>query len=162
MTDGQSGRATLIQRPNTLKAKVGMGGNLSAEMRSAADRAVGTLATDYPALALTDINRMLQLLQSAKSDPARAADTLQAVHRIAHDMRGQGGSFGYPLMTRIAASLSLLTENARRHDAEMLGVVRAHLDAMRAIIVNRTTGDGDATAQQIVRGLDLVARKVKG
>ena len=162
MNSSQSGRATLIQRPNTLKSKVGAGGNLTPEMRSAADRAMGSLAGDYPALALADINRMVQLLQAAKERTEKAGDALRAIHRIAHDMRGQGGSFGYPLMTRISASLSLLTEHARRHDAEMLGVVRAHLEAMRAIIVNRTTGDGDATAQQIARGLDLAARKVNG
>lgn len=162
MTDRPPGRATLIQRPNTLKAKVGAGGDLSAEMRSAADRVMGSLASDYPALAMADLNRMAKLVQTAREDAGKAADALRAIHRIAHDMRGQGGSFGYPLMTRIAASLSLLTENAKRHDAEMLGVVRAHLEAMRAIIANRTTGDGDATAQQIVRGLDLVARKVRG
>ena len=154
-------RATLIKRPNTLKAKVGSGGELTPQMRSAADRVLGSLAVDYPALALADINRMIQLLQAAKDEPAKAAEALHAIHRIAHDMRGQGGSFGYPLMTRIAASLSLLTETLTRYDAEVQGVVRAHLEAMRAIITKRTTGEGDATAQQIVKALDFAARKVK-
>src|SRR3546814_19092568 len=94
----------------------------------------------------------------AARDAAQRDAALQDVHRVAHDMRGQGGSFGYPLVTRIAASLCRFVEMRGKDagEAEMV-VLRHHLAALRDVIGRRAEGEGDAVARQAVAPLEVMA-----
>ncbi len=56
-----------------------------------------------------------------------------ALLRAAHDMKGQAATFNYPLIARVAGSLSkLIGELPRRRDLP-LGLVDAHVNAIHVI-----------------------------
>src|SRR5262249_59846534 len=74
-----------------------------------AEAAVADLARDYPTWALTDVAKARAALDTARDDAGQRGAQVEALFRIAHDLKGQGASFGFPLVTRIAQSLCILT-----------------------------------------------------
>jgi hypothetical protein len=47
--------------------------------------------------------------KSREKEENRRATEFKRINEIAHDMRGQGGTFGYPLVTTVAGSLYTFT-----------------------------------------------------
>ena len=77
------------------------------------------------------------------------------IANVAHDIKGNGGSFGYDLMTAIGGSLSTFCRAIGGSGAEIgdarLEVIRVHIDAMKMVIDHGLEGDGGET------GADMVA-----
>src|SRR3546814_9188911 len=96
-----------------------------AEAMVRAEAAVAALRVDYLRWVEEDLAKLDAALSMAARDAAQRDAALQDVHRVAHDMRGQGGSFGYPLVTRIAASLCRFVEMRGKDAGEEIG--RAHV-----------------------------------
>ena len=76
-------------------------------------------------------------------------------------MRGQGTSFDYPLMTRICESLCRFTDELEQVDQKALDLVRTHIEAMRAVITHKVTGEKNELAEQIASGLEIASEKWK-
>jgi len=143
--------------PNLLKLKVG-DGRLDPEAIARAESAVQQLATDYMTWVMTDIKRLDEIIVRARDDGANRKTHLDALFVTVHDMKGQGGTFGYPLISRIGHSLCRLLE---RDGLETnLKVISAHVDAMKAVILHKVKGDGGAVGQQIAEGLEAAAAKL--
>ncbi|MCB2106547.1 MAG: hypothetical protein KDE14_02545, partial [Rhodobacteraceae bacterium] len=76
--------------------------------------------------------------------------------------RGQGGTFGYPLITVFAKSLYDVTKPPCPHDDAMLEIVKAHIDTMRAVIREKIEGDGGEIGQQLFKMLKVAIGKYGG
>ncbi len=81
------------------------------------------------------------------------------VNRIAHELRGQGGTFGYPLITLFAKSLYETTAYPCREDDANLEICRAHLDTLRAVIREKMEGDGGEVGRQLMMALNQAIQK---
>ena len=77
---------------------------------------------------------------------------------LVHDMRGEAGSFGYPLVTRVGASLCRYIDKIKPMDGKNLRVVRVHVDALRAMVRTNAKGKGPRIAQEIVKALETVVQ----
>lgn len=146
--------AQFFNPPNLLKLKVGEG-RIDPEALQRAERAVTSLAKDYLDWAAEDATRLEAALRAAEAQDADRAGALHQLFMLAHDMKGQGGTFGYPLVSRIGDSLCRLIERAGGE--ANLQVVAAHVEAIRAVLANRVEGDDDATGRQIAEGLEAAA-----
>jgi chemotaxis protein histidine kinase CheA len=86
---------------------------------------------------------------------------LEAIVSIAHDLKGMGGTYGFPLATQLAASLCRLIETdagkfAAQRDPTL---VRAHIDALRAAVRDRIRDDAHPIGCVLLRTLEAqVAR----
>ena len=140
--------------PNLLKLKVGEG-RIDPEALLRAERAIASLAKDYLDWAAQDTIRLDAALRAAQAPEADRGSALHQLFLVAHDMKGQGGTFGYPLVSRIGDSLCRLIE--RTGGEANLKVVAAHVEAIRAVLANRVEGDDDATGRQIAEGLEAAA-----
>lgn len=149
----------IINPPNTIKEKVSGSGGPTPEMLARAEAAIAEMSDDYPDWAAKDVDALEALV--AKLSPGIATDDepVREAFRKAHDMRGQGGSFGYPLMTRIANSFCRFTETVESLDADAIGILETHVDAMRAVIGNKVKGTGGDVGAQIADGLDAAVQK---
>jgi hypothetical protein len=108
----------------------------------------------------TDIER----LQSTRLAAERADWTTYSIDAIltaAHDLKGMGGTYGFPLATQLAASLCRLIETgagklaAQRDPA----LVCAHVDALRAAVRDRIRDDSHPVGRALVQALETqVAR----
>lgn len=98
------------------------------------------LHEEYPERALADIAPYREALAAA---PPGALDPalVRTLRAVAHDLHGQGGSFGYPLVSRIAAVLSHRLK-AGPLDRE---TATACFDAIARVLEERIT-DADGTA----------------
>jgi len=102
------------------------------------------LATDV--MALTDARARY----AATSD----AEARNALLRTAHDIKGQAPTFNYPLIARVAASLSRLIGELPPSTAIPLTLVDAHVNAILVIHKHKMQDTNDRTAQALCAELD--------
>lgn len=157
--DGAKADVQIITPPNLLKQKVSGSGGPTPEMLARAEAAVSQMSDDYPGWALDDVNRLGAMVAEVAPTDANGKDVLGDAFKLAHDMRGQGGSFGYPLMTRIANSFCRYVESLNTVDAGALEICDAHVKSMRAVLQNRVKGDGGAIGAQIAEGLETAVQR---
>lgn len=154
-----------ITPPNTLKAKVSVGGAgaVDEEALLRAEQAIENMADEYLEWVQQDIIRIetacTELKASVQID---RAEKLQEVFHVAHDIKGQGGSFGYNLMTLIGNQLCRLIDKADSDDPHLIDVIDVHVETMKLIIANKLKGDGGRDGELMLAGLQKVCEKILG
>jgi HPt (histidine-containing phosphotransfer) domain-containing protein len=86
-----------------------------------------------------------------------------AMHRAAHDIRGQATTFGFPLASRVGASLCMLLENcppAAIHGGPLTALVDQHVDAVRAIVREGVTKAAKRTGETLAAELEAITEKL--
>ncbi|HKP22965.1 MAG TPA: Hpt domain-containing protein [Dongiaceae bacterium] len=145
---------TLVPMPaNSNKPDEEAGDGTIATSLARAEKAVANLARDYATWALVDVAKARTALAAANDDLAGRGQHVEALFRIGHDLKGQGSSFGFPLVTKIGHSLCALTRNrARGYESRDLDLAKSHLDALDLILTKGIKGEGGKV------GADLVAK----
>lgn len=96
---------------------------------NAADDLIG----QYQGWAVDDLETLWQSFvetsRTGRADPAR----LKELYDMTHEARGQGGSFGFPLISVVGDSLCKYLDGLPRLKARDLDVIRVHIMAMKAI-----------------------------
>ena len=69
-------------------------------------------------------------------------EEMNGVFQVSHDIKGQGGSFGYDLMTAIGNELCRLIEKADKIGAGEVEATKLHFDAMKLVIGEDLKGNG--------------------
>jgi chemotaxis protein histidine kinase CheA len=151
----------VIRPPNSLrKAKVGNGpGKLDPEALRNAEAAVAGMEKDFTLWAAADMETLDAAVAALRGAGGRSKDGMAEIFRIALDMKGQGGSFGYQMITRIAGSLCDFLEG--RHALNQLGMeaVSAHVAAMRAILAEDIRDNGGETGKALLDELGRLTAK---
>ena len=83
----------------------------------------------------------------------------ERIHRIAHELKGQGGTFGYPLISVVAKSLHECTRPKTAMGDSNVKILKAHGDAMQAVISARIQGDGGDVGRELLEGLKQAIAK---
>lgn len=125
---------------------------INSDMIKRAEKAVEELSSQYSGWAAGDIVRLRGILAEAENDAACLQARLQDIHGIAHDMRGQGSTFGFPLVTRIASLLCTYLKMPDEGDTA-INMARAHIDALDKVIENKVTDEASAAAIEILDAL---------
>jgi hypothetical protein len=151
--------------PNALKDKVaGLGasggGGIPLELLEEAEASLGRAALDFGNWALDYLNKLAKLCQEALDDPMRASKSFREINLLAHELRGQGGTFGYPLISVFGKMLYDVTVGKCRDDAAAVEVVKAHVDAMRAVLREKIAGDGGEVGRQLTKSLELAVGRI--
>jgi hypothetical protein len=127
-----------------------------------AQAAVADLARNFAESAVGDLDRCAAFLKTAREQPEARAAGVKEIYGIAHNLKGQGTSFGYPLITRIGQSLCQLTRRDCAFSDADLGIMQAHLDAIRLILAKDIKGDGGAVGDKLGARLEtLVAQALR-
>ncbi|MFZ5610223.1 MAG: Hpt domain-containing protein [Pseudomonadota bacterium] len=85
---------------------------------------------------------------------------IDAIYGIAHNIKGMGASFGFPLMTETGMSLCRYLR-ALDGRAVNLEVVDAHVRSFEVVMNNQIEGHGGATGRELVDRLaNLVDRSL--
>jgi len=137
--------------PLSAKVKLGPTG-IDGAMLAAAEAAAAEMAVEFPAWAATDVQRMRAA--AAELRVAEFPEAVQPIITVAHDLKGQGGSFGYPLVTLVAGSLCRLLERRTRFEPKTLAAIDAHLDALGVILAQRLSGPQVDMVQRLGAQLD--------
>ena len=89
-------------------------GSSMADTLARAEEATTLLKQNYTTWAREDIEKGQRCLDEAMGDPAKARIHLDGLYAIMHNVKGQGASFGYPLVTRIAHQLAQIGGRIRQ------------------------------------------------
>lgn len=134
---------------------MGRGGDfqLDPDALARAEAALSALSNDYLTWVEADLAALVAEVSALRAAvPAERPIVCARLFAIAHDMKGQAGTFGYPLLTGLGNALCRLVEDHAIVDADMLGRLEALAAAMAEIIAFRLDGDGGQ------RGHELMAR----
>ena len=75
------------------------------------------------------------------------------INLLALELRGQGGTFGYPLISTFGKMLYDSTLEGCREDDNAVKIVQAHVDSMRAVIREKISGDGGEIGRELLASL---------
>ena len=79
--------------------------------------------------------------------------TCEELFRAAHDIKGDAATFGYPSAGAAAESLCRIIEHAPRLDQVPSDLIAHHINAIQAIVRERTRLDTVSTASELSRQL---------
>jgi hypothetical protein len=151
----------MINPPDPLRSKVTGGGGPNMEMLAKAEAEIKEVGAGYTEWTMKDIERLAGLHAPASENPAERRERISEIFDVSHDMRGQRTSFDYPLMTRICESLCRFADELEQVDQKALDLVRTYIEAMRAVITYKVSGEKNELAQQIASGLEIASEKWK-
>lgn len=133
--------------------------SISPDALEAAEKALEKMSEDYPDWVSGLIVKLQEQHGRCVDSPEKRRECLEAINHIAHDMKGQGGTFGYPLITTIADSLYGFSYSRDEVTDNQVELVKAHLDAMRAVIRGRVSGSGGEIGEKLIEGLNQAIAK---
>lgn len=156
-------KTRFINPPNMLKQKVGSrsgatAGQIDPEALLRAQAVIDSKAQDYPDWASKEIDKLYTAYQECVGEGGNAVN-LDKIAGLVHDIRGEGTTYGYPLVTKIGTSLYDFTQAIGGADSAQLEVVKAHIDALKIIIVQRMNGDGGQAGAELLNMLRLAVNK---
>jgi hypothetical protein len=144
----------VIPVSNTLRLKVGgrLGGIDPAAIAKA-EAALKSLSGNF-AQWLQDEVTKLEASRARIRDEGLSIATAENLYLRAHDLKGLGATYEYPLVTRIAGSLCKMIDDPGTRLAAPMGLVDAHIDAIRAAVRNQTQTDDHPVARATVEALE--------
>lgn len=151
--------------PNRLREKVGAYGPdaviaIDPAIIEQAEEQIQSMAGDYANWVEESILRLVDLQTTLALGEGDAKDILGEINTIAHELRGQGGIFGYPLVTHCGKSLYEATVGNNYEMAEnRLTLLGAHVDAIRTVFRNKIAGDGGEIGIALLEGLEAAVKK---
>jgi CheY-like chemotaxis protein len=131
----------------------------------AAERRIQALVGDYADWVMRYIKSMTQSEAALSTDPDSRKSNMKHIaniNRIAHELRGQGSTFDYPLITELSKSLYEATlDPERRITDDRKKLIGAHIDAIRTVFKNRITGDGGEVGLALLHDIEVAVKKYK-
>ncbi len=157
-------RVQVINPPPTLNAKVSIGGPGAVDKATLerAEAVIADLSGDYLKWAQEDLRQIQVAIDSIdlNSDAEELQKVLDRIFAISHDIKGQGGSFGYDLMTIIGSDLCRFAETIETLKSSDVEVIGLHVDTMKRVIADEIKGDGGKEGEVVLSGLAAVVEKV--
>lgn len=144
----------IINPPNMLKVKVG--GKLPSADAAAINRAetaLSNLKSEFSDWLGEEVVKLEHYLGEVRSN-GLVGEAGEMLFTTAHDLRGLGATYEFPIITRISGSLSKLIENAEKRAEVPLGLVEAHVGAIRAAINQNIRSEDDPVGKQLAEELE--------
>lgn len=147
--------AETFKPPNSLaKARNGNGPvTMDQNVLKRAEHAVEALREEYSGWAQKDVDALRLAVDAARADPDNAATPIADIYKHALDMKGQGGGFGYAIITDIGELLTKFMVRKTRLSPRDFRIVDAHVDAIQVVVRDKIKGDGGPVGIKIVDGL---------
>lgn len=153
---------SVIKPPDTLSAKVTKGGPGAVDLAAIerAESVISSMANDYLDWVAEDLVKITRAQKELKDNRDDSKHRLDRIFQIAHDMKGQGGSFGYDLMTILGNDLCRFIEGKETASDIDVEVIDLYINTMQIVISKRMSGDGGAAGNQVLSGLAAVVTKI--
>jgi len=143
----------IFMPPNILKAKAGSASgaiDMAAVVR--AETVVESLKVEFNDWVATDVERLGACRDRFAAQPNH--NTRGELFRAAHDLKGQATTFDYPMISRLASSLTRLFEDTEASVAVPLDLIDAHVAAIRIVFRDRVRTATDKISIAVAEELE--------
>lgn len=150
----ESGSTTvrILNPPNFLKQKIKIAPGLLDDLLAHADKLVEGLQGEFEAGTELRIRRLSECFERRWLLQASRDAAVLELRRLCHDIKGEAGSFGYPLLSDIADLFgNYLRETqsaAQRREA-----VKGYVDAFHVVWTHKIKGEGGEIGRQLLASL---------
>jgi hypothetical protein len=118
---------------------------IDPEAIARAEEALAAMAVNFEEWLRVEIVRMQDAFQAIRGQGQNDA-TMEALYHRAHDLKGLGSTYGYPIIT------------VEKRRAAPLDLVEVHVESIKAAARNKITSDEDATGRALVKALESKVR----
>ena len=152
----------VINPPNTLKEKVGTGGPGAVDLEALerAEKVIAGMTDSYLEWVVEDLKKIDAAYVKLESGSGDRKVELNEVFRISHDIKGQGGSFGYDLMTSIGNELCRFIEKLDKAGPGEVEAIKVHIDSLKLVIDQDMKGQGGKAGEKMLSGLQKICDKL--
>lgn len=145
----------VIHLPNLLATKLGgqVGESMAEELLKNAEAKVQELLSDYLAWVGGDLMTLEKLVDELAPNAPRSSELLARARDILHNMKGNGSTFGYDLITEIAKSGGDILRKRESIDDSLRKALRHHVAALRVVVDKKITGAGGEPGKRLINRL---------
>lgn len=164
-TKNSKKRVWIFKRQKHLKTKLttgfadGEAPTIDNDLIAAAEAKIASMEGDYADWVKESIVEMSKAHRKMVETPSAAAQYMETVNRIALELRGQGGIFGYPLMTQFGKSLYETTSPQDDPNAKLMDLIEAHIDLIKVVMAQKIKGDGGDIGKELLNSLAEAKKK---
>ena len=125
------------------------------DLEKLAIEAMSDLATKFPAWASGDVQKIKEYLAEASGvfGEKRTSIIRQHVYPKVHDLKGQGTTFGYPLITDIASHMCQLITRKTTFSTTDMVQLKNEATMLETVLWKKLKGDGGTKGAQILEKL---------
>jgi hypothetical protein len=162
--------AYYIRVPKNLKDLVMAGGfkkegvadepmKFDTAMLESAEAEITAMESDYSDWVAESIAKLNKGYQALQTQPENHYKIYKVMSRIAVDLKGQGETFGYPLVTELGKSMHDYTKMNVKPEQSYLELLKSHIDAIGVVVREKIKGDGGEIGHGIMEGLKIAVQK---
>lgn len=156
----QQNPGQVIQVPNTLKLKVGgRFGALDPSAIAKAEAALKSLSGNFTQWLQDEVVKLENARQRVKTE-GMTAETMEFLYLRAHDLKGLGTTYEYPLITRIGASLCKLIDDKDKRLSAPMALIDAHIDGIRAAVRDEVKTDDHPVGRVLITELERMVTEM--
>jgi len=120
-----------------------------------AEQALEALQDDFEDWLVGDLDLLKDATEALRADTA-SKDFLSDVCVKAHDLKGLGVTYNYPLVTRIAGSLHRLIDENTFDEGIPLELIDNHVKAIQAVVVGKVKAADDPVGMELANELEQI------
>ncbi|MES2342087.1 MAG: Hpt domain-containing protein [Pseudomonadota bacterium] len=150
----QENSGQVIQVPNTLRLKVGgRFGAIDPSAIAKAEAALKSLSGNFSQWLNDEVTKLEAARQRIKSE-GMTPETMESLYLRAHDLKGLGTTYEFPLITRIGASLCRLIDDKDKRMQAPMALIDAHIDAIKAAVRDEIKTDEHPVGKALIQALE--------
>jgi hypothetical protein len=161
MPVSKTNEAQIIPAPNALKLKIGGKLPLDMDAIARAEAALKSLSGQFSEWLQDEINK-LDAARAEVRAQGLTTQTSEVLYMRAHDLKGLGTTYEFPLVSRIAASLCRLIDEPGARDKAPLYLIDAHIDAIKAAVRDNIKDAEHPVGHALVTELERSVREHLG
>ena len=143
-----------VIQPPSLRLKVGgRFGAIDPSAIAKAEAALKSLSGNFAQWLSEEVIKLDAARQLVRDDGV-TAETMETLYLRAHDLKGLGTTYEFPLITRIGASLCRLIDDKDKRLTLSLPLVDAHIDAIKAAVRDSIKTDDHPVGRILIEELE--------
>ena len=155
-----SGAKVEIIKPTPLADKVPpMGGLKPAEALRRAEEAIKNVAAEFDDILAEELEILDKLMVVYQAEPNE--ENLDKLFRRIHNLRGQGTTMGFPLVTRIGTSFCGYIIERDESKPIKPALIDQHLKALHIVLKEKRANSDDTVAKEVAAALEVAVSREK-
>lgn len=152
-------KVQIINPPNKLKAMIDDGKptkGFDPSLLAKAEKAMEDVKPQVEEHMKGEVARLHDLMTKVAGSNGQDRKALDEMYRTAFELKGQGTSAGYNLLTRFGDSLCRYIEAQQQPGPKEVAIIKAHVDSIAVIMHRGIKGDNNPVGMAIVAELEKV------